>query len=393
MSNALELNSFEQLDLRLAMLVANQQRSEGAQGILQPLDSDQDYRPHLETTRRIIQEIQQVFESSAEEPPDELLQVLNRAAVLAESLRQLPSLSLQQFESFGFFICRWVKSFRESHRAASDWRRLSREERIRPLRGSFQAVDDRSLQGRLEEVFGRLIYGLCLMRHSQQALETCQDRQQLILMMVRCNECAQGVLAEMEKLQRAAGASRTDLGEVLSWSSCALKLEVRRVLKGDLHHLDAEVNSDSCCERLDRAIGILLNGFDHTIRHLLNCFDPAFDGGGILGDLREQYREACRLREGLEALKEAVKKVEESPSQRTRARLRQAVQGFAGHAFPSLYLRDRRVIEEFAQQVEDSEQQELPAKAHQFQTFLSTLLGEVKNRSIFAQFEQQSFVA
>ena len=414
MNNKLELTSFEHLDLRLAMLVSNQNRLSGSLEILRPPDSNQDFRSHVETSHRIIVEIQRLFESSFEQPwsskdtdlngpgqqlkdlgwMEELQTALNKAAVLADSLRQLPSVSWQQFESFGFFLCHWVASFRESDRYASTWWRQQHENRIRPLRGYLQSVvDDLSLQAQLEEVVGQLLYVLSLIRYSQQSLENCQDRQQLILMMVRCNECAQGVLAQMEDLRQAARASRTDLREALSWSSCALKLDIRRVLKSDLHHLDAEVNSNTCYDRLDRAIGILLNGFDHTVRHLLNSFDPTFDGDGLLGDLQEQYRKACLLRKGLQSLRVAVEGVEKSPSGNALSSLQQAIQGFTGQAFTSLYRRDRRVIEEFSHDVDASDPQEMAFKAHQFQTFLATLLGEVRNRNVFSQFEQPSFVS
>lgn len=407
MNDTLELTSFERLDLRLTMLLSNQKRLEGAQEILQPPDYNEDFSPHLETSHRIILEIQQLLEGSLESPQglfglhlpkldwfEELRQALERAGLLAESLRRLPSVSLQQFESFGFFICHYVNSLRESNSYASTWLRQQHEKRIRPLQGSLQTITtDPSLQARLEEVFGQMLYVLCLIRHSQQALESCRDRQQLILMMVRCNECAQGALAQMEDLHRSAISSRADLGEILSWSSCALKLEVRRVLRSDLYHLDAEVNSNSCYERLDRAIGILLNGFDHTIRHLLSSVDPDFDGDQILGNLNDQYQNSCQLRDGLTSLKEAAKGVEESPSGKALDSLRQAIQDFTDQAFNSLYRRDRRVIEEFSRQVDATDPEEVAFKAHQFQTFLAALLGEVKNRNVFSRFEQPSMVA
>ncbi len=414
MSNPLELTSFEHLDLRLAMLVSNQMRLDGSLEILRPPDARQDYRPLVETSHNIIQEIQELLDSSFEKlslpldkrlndqeqqlnNPDwmeELQTALNQAAVMADSLRRLPSVSQQQFESFGFFLCHWVTNFRKSNRYASTWWRQQHEKRIQPLQSSLHSVvEDRSLQAQLEEVFGQLLYVLCLIRYSQQLLKTCRDRQPLILMMVRCNECAQGVLAQMEELHQAASTRNADLKEALSWSSCALKLEVRRVLKGDLRHLDAEINSNSCYDRLDRAIGILLNGFDNTVRHLLNSFDPNFDGSRFLGDLREQYHKSCLLRDSLQNLKIAVEGVEESPSDKSLSSLRQSIQDFPEQAFASLYRRDQRVIEKFSRQVEASDPQGLGFKAHQFQSFLATLLIEVKNRSVFSHFEQPSYVS
>ncbi len=401
------LTFFEQLDLRLAMLVAHQNRIGAELEIVRPVDIGQDYRPQIETSSELLQQLRSLLDGYPEEigSPTALLEstddvsagafpqtgeaaaALRKAENLADSLLQLPYLSADQFDSFGFFVCQWVRSYRTSPSYVRMRRESEHPQRVLPVRGSLQSiVRDRRLQKGLEDVFAQLLYVLSLIRHTQQVLDA-RPRQQLILMMVRCNECCQSLITKMEQLQHDTGSGCLDLKDMLSWSACALRIELNRVLKGDLHHIDAEPDRNDCYDRLDRATGILLNGFDQITRQMLSRFEPEFDGGGLLDDLRQKYVETCRLRDRLSGLQSLALQMERSPSTETYGRLLHGMKAFERNSVPLLYRRDRRLFEQFSRELRDIRLADYAFVSHRLQIFLSTLLTEVQHRNVLAHFE------
>lgn len=401
------LSSFEELELRLSMLLVHQRRLGTQSKILSSAPPDHDYRPQFEISLQILQQSRELFgdsrrtfdfsrfrnlerRASLSDRVEEIVGALDNAETLAQSLLDLPRLSRDQFDSFGFFVCRWISGILES-RDYSAHQQQEREKRILPVQGDLRsAIEDRSVVGKLEDVFKQLLYVLSLIHYTQSFLDKPADREHLILMIVRCHECAQRVLGKMEKLREPVRQDHPELEEVLEWTSSALRFELSRVLRSDLRHLDAESSVNTCFDRLDRATGILSNGFDQTVRQLLQGVDPSLDGSGLLEDLRARFDEVSRLKGELEDLVEKARKLEKHPSSEALDSFKQGLDDMKEQSFHLLYRRDRRTFEEFLEEFETVDNQDSRFWVHRFQVFLATLLGEVGNRSVLVQFAPET---
>ncbi len=412
MKNNGELTLFERFDLSLSMLVSLHQRLGVPAEILRRAKPGADYRPQLCISKDLLREVRhycglmeevfsderQFYQSESTHPDLEATAVDGAVRELrqfdsrvgkwherAQSLLGLPSLSQEDFDEFGLAVDRGIHDFKKSECFEELKSHSSPERRLGPLRGVLRGrVRDRIIRQRLEEVLIQTLYVTDLIRHVLFLLFSNVSPARLTLISVHCYYECRSFFVRVDDLRRFLPRGDILYGS-LEMAASALRMEATRALKRELLHLDAETDSDAFLVRVERALGIVHNGFENALRNIAQGLDPAFDIDRVLDDPRLKYQEASNLVTDVGRLQERTRQLEQVPSEKNSAAFRSSLDLFKENSVPALFGADRRAFRKFEEELQNSPPESMKFVLHRFEVYLSTLLAQIRNRGVLAR--------
>jgi hypothetical protein len=427
MSKSVERTLFERYELSLSLLRIHHQRLGIPSEILSPPEDHANYREQVRISRRLIRDLKNLSgwilavhdgqepvrrvrfgslngKQSAAQSSVSLTrrvrqfdQAMTKAERRCDTLLSASYVSQREFDRLGLFVCRTVARLRCSQ-GYCGLKRHSRRRDPAPhrLRSSIQAaVRDRMAQKTIRRLCYRVIGLARLIEYAEITLRSQPDRSLLTLLMVdsyyRCRE----LFLSFEDAKRFLDPE-SRLRQSLSFALSALRLEAGRSLKKELHHLDEEPEADRFYDRLERAIGILRNGLEQTLRQLLEAMGSPHQVRDLLDDPQQRrQQESDHLVDDLQQLRRLVQRLQESGPESHWDAFLQRLQLFKERSLYSLYHQDRQAVERFEEELRQCPPKARAFHSHRFQIFLTTLLAQVHNPDIltFCGLPQQGHLA
>ncbi|MEE8586953.1 MAG: hypothetical protein V3T83_19095 [Acidobacteriota bacterium] len=427
MSKSVERTLFERYDLSQSLLRIHHQRLGIPSEIIAPPEDHANCREQVRISRRLIRDLKNlsgwILAVHDEQTPVRPVQVgslngrsstssdtisltrqvrcfdqaLTKAEKRCDRLLSASYVGQRDFDRLGVFVCRAVARLHKS-RSYSDLRRHSRrsDQAPRRLRGSIRAaLKDRIVQRRIARLLCQVIGLARLIEYAEITLRSQPDRSLLTLLMVHSYYRFRRLFMEFEDVKRFLEPD-SRLRGTLSFAVSALRLEAGRSLKKELRHLDAEPEADLFYDRLERAIGILRNGLEQTLRQLLEGIGSSQQVRDLLDDPQQRrQQESVHLVEDLQLLRRLVQRLQDSgPESHWKAFL-ERLQLFKKRSLYSLYHQDRQAVERFEEELRRCPPEARAFHSHRFQIFLTTLLAQVHNPDVltFCGLPQQGQLA
>lgn len=308
-----------------------------------------------------------------------------QAQALADALLRLPRVATPEFEAYSSLVLRSAMRFRRTEAFL-----FFRTHLRRPLPSTLMTAVEHQyepafLQRRFRTVLSRFRELLGVLQHAEALVVEGCERRRLILLMIDCYYRCRSLFLLVDDLRRSTSETHP-LHSHLTVFSSGLKMQAGRALKQELRHIDAETDVERYGERVERAVGLLATGFEQAYAELEEFLVPEAPATDLAALSKSRRRQAFNLLDEIWRLQLAARRAEGGGD---RAGFEQIFQLFRQQCVPLLFHVDRRIVEQFAREFEGSNSSSVPFVLHRLQIYLSTLLGQVKNRGVLTAEEME----
>jgi hypothetical protein len=176
-------------------------------------------------------------------------------------------------------------------------------------------------------------------------------------------------------------AMSEELSETLDGIAFAINHDLQRVFE---NQQDENSPDEAVVGQLFRAHDLLTNCLQQSTISLAITFDRDLDGTKLFDNSDMRYRQSIRLCEDISKLLELVEACSGSREEPAFARLSSRVELFRRESLEFLMYSDWPQFEAFCEKIQMTEGAELESVLHQFQCYLDTLFGQIRNRAVLA---------
>lgn len=314
---------------------------------------------------------------------------LGRYRTLCHSLIRVRYVSEQQFESFSHLLLDHLRDYLRS----AERKRLARQLIRNPMtyildRHVLLHIDKAGVREQLALVLGRFVRSISALSYVRTELGS-SFRPMPIAALLNC------IYFRLMKLIRLLDDSRTYLqygslqwSEAATMTAAALKLEVRTAFRNGFRDLETESDPAVQYVQLEELSGLVMNTCQEAFINLARTLNPAFDEFELFGGLYRRYEESVMLLDSLVSLYQLVSEPPVVSADEKWQDVLREFDEFQGTCIRSLFARDRHSMEEFRERLNAVSESNRDHVLHQFEVYLSTLVGEIRKRAIFSKFER-----
>lgn len=316
---------------------------------------------------------------------------LDHYRTLCLSLIRVRYVSAQQFDAFTALLSEQIRNYR----LLKERRRLARTLVVEPMAYTLQRyvlveVENGGVRDQISLVLGRFVRAITALAYVRDELQSSfQPRPTAALLnclYFRLNKLI-SLLDDSQTYFRHISEAWSEAAEM---TAAALKLEVRNAFKTGFRQLRRSTEPRLQYIQLEELAGVVQNTCQESFVNLCCTLNPSFDEFELFHNLYRRYEESVRLLDSLNSLHRLVAEPPiVNPHEKWEDILRE-VEEFRVGPGRSLFARDRLSMEEFSEKLEKTPKGDRDQNLHQFEIYLSTLVGEVRKRSIFSKFERHS---
>jgi hypothetical protein len=312
-----------------------------------------------------------------------LREALDDVHVVLCELVQLPRVPLASFAAVGRLIVREVRR--------SDLLALLLDKKFKPIHDRIsnpaivEAIRKASPRERkhVALVFLELIRLVRYLEYASPERLREADRKHAVLVFSLVTAEARQLMAWLDRAVLPTLERETPLAQIYDAFVYSIPMELRKVVNTELLDLAASRQVESVKARVENSHGILRDCFQQSVVQLVQVFEPAVRGEEIFPGFSEKLEQSVRLRDGLARLVLAVRRFRKAQDAPGAEGLREEMARFYDGSMRYLMYRDWVGYEGFFIEVlKCSNLAALEPIAHRLETFLVTLLREVRKRSV-----------
>ena len=185
-------------------------------------------------------------------------------------------------------------------------------------------------------------------------------------------------------------AMSQELSETLDGIAFAINHDLQRVFE---NQQDENSTAEAVVGRLFRAHDLLTNCLQQSTISLAITFDRDLDGTKLFDNSDMRYRQSIRLCEDISKLLELVEACSGDREKPVFAQLSSRIELFRRESLEFLMYSDWPQFESFCEKIQITDAPELESVLHQFQCYLDTLFGQIRNRAVLANVFPMQFGA
>ena len=172
-----------------------------------------------------------------------------------------------------------------------------------------------------------------------------------------------------------------ELSETLDGIAFAIDHDLQRVFE---ERQGEDAGAQVVVGQLFRAHDLLTNCLQQSTISLAITFDSGLDGTQLFDNSDMRYRQSIQLCEDISKLLELVEACSGNREEPAFAKLSARVEQFRSESLEYLMYSDWPQFESFCEKIRLTETPELESVLHQFQCYLDTLFGQIRNRAVLA---------
>lgn len=315
---------------------------------------------------------------------------LEKYKTVCLSLIRVRFVSRQQFEAFSFLLAREIRSYKRSRGR----KRLCRRLRDQPLhylvqRHVLSRLEAGGVREQLEVILTRFLRLLTNLEYLRGEMKDSFQQQAFLLILTGFYYSSRKLIGLLDESHEYLRHFREEWSTGVACTAAALKLETRKAFEQEI--LDIATVADSELEfwNVDKVIGLLHNAFQESFMALARTINPAFNEFTLFDNLYRHYEESMRLVHSLESFYTLVHEPAAVDEEEKWQEVIKEMEDFRSSSMRYLFSRDWKAFEEFSEEFKTTaEEKERAHVLHRFEVYLSTLLGEVRKRSIFSKFAE-----
>ncbi|MEE8587015.1 MAG: hypothetical protein V3T83_19415 [Acidobacteriota bacterium] len=312
---------------------------------------------------------------------------LGQYKVLSAGLIRLPHFSGQEFKALGCLLSSHIQRFLASD-AHQELRRASVDSEFRYLiqRDVVLHLEMPGIRERVEVILVEFFQILRLIRYIGDEMKV---RFQVRKLMVLFGYCYRSYLSFTRLLNDSRDyldRYQPEIVDAIFSTTFALKMETRKVFKERLETIGPNMPVKKVYAEMEDALGLIRNAFQECFINLIQLLNPAFDEGRLFDDLRQRYEETLRLLDDLVLMHRLAGEARASGRGEDWEEVRKTLKRFDQTSKKRLFFKDWQDFEDFDQEFDGCEAGQRKFALHRFEIFLTTLICEVRKRTVLSKF-------
>ncbi len=293
-----------------------------------------------------------------------------------------------EFQAFGCLLTAQIQRLQKS-RLYARMRRHEDEPQLNELLQQSIIPETPTIPDQMEDVLVEFLRNLRVIRYIQDEMRRNFEFRKLLVLFGHCYQCYYSFIRMLKPRREQLHLYRPDIVEGIYSTTFALKLETGKVFTDGLSDIDSQTESKRAYAEMEDALGSIENAFRETFSNLVKLLNPSFDDERLHEDLKRSYEETVLLVEDLTLLRDFIKVVceEHREDENGWEQVPKTLKGFQETSMRYLFFKDWLAFEKFHRELLQSEDSGRRQVLHRFEVYLSTLLSEVKKRSVLSRFE------
>ncbi|HLU99633.1 MAG TPA: hypothetical protein VKZ59_00100 [Acidobacteriota bacterium] len=424
MGNGVKVGPFEEFDLWVDALLVHQRQKRIPALKGEPREENYNYRDDLRTTLQLLKNLTSLPYQAIENQLNDngpvssgqfdvrsilgepvrttseekaLLRDLSRFKTALEkyktvclSLIRVRFVSRPQFEAFSFLLAREIRSYKRSRGR----RKLGRRLRDQPLQYLVQRhvlshLEAGGVREQLEAILTRFLKLLTNLEYLREEMKIVFQQQAFLLILTCFYYSSRKLIGLLVESQEYLRHFRQEWSTGVACTAAALKLETHKAFDQEILDIVDVADSELEFGDVDKVIGILHNAFQESFIALAKTINPVFNEFALFDNLYRHYEESMRLVHSLDSFYTLVHEPAAVDEEEKWQEVLKEMEDFRSSSMRYLFSRDWKAFEEFSEELKTTVDEEERAHVlHRLEVYLSTLLGEVRKRSIFSKFAE-----
>lgn len=422
MSRGLKIGAFEEFDLGLLALDLHHARKKLPGTPIPETDENPNFREEMRTSLQLLKSLSSLPLQSVERELEEkettsivgrsedsralrnrphhfrhlqelsdFRETLEKYKAICLSLIRLRYVSEQQFEAFSFLLRKEIQSFRRSRSRRYVLRRLQGQRFDFILsRHLLLDVESGGVREQLGHTFRRYLLLLSAIQYIQEEMNRSFQVEKLTLLLTHCYFACGKLIHWLRDSASYLENFRKDWAESARCTCAAVKLETRKIFEVEILELHQQQSRDALYIQFDKIMGLLRHTCQESFVGLASSLNPHFDEFELFNDLYRHYEDSNRLLSSLNNLHHLVREPAAISVDEKLKEVIDEIVEFKSTAMKFLFSRDWESFQHFEEELKNCSEEDGSLLLHRFEIYLSTLIGEVRKRSIFWKFRKNS---
>lgn len=421
------LDLFREFELWLNGLLAHHKHTGLPFGKKRPVALNRDFREDIRTSLKVVQDLctlsQEILESEIDEvnrlnPGLELISdqedfkqqirqnqsyasrvdavinfwdFLDQFKLIGLSLARFPHISRKEFKAFGFVLTDQITRLKRSDAYIYLKKKSFNWEFHHILqRDIVSYVDLGGIREQLEHIFMEFFQILSVIQYLKNEMSKQFKPRKLMILFIYCYFSIRSFLKLLENSREYLGNYQPEIVDAMFSTSFALKMETRKVFSEKLLDLENEKKINVVYAHMEDALGLLQNALRESFVGLIRLLNPNFDELGIFTDLAQRFDDTQILLQNLNHLYRLSVESESTTQDAGWTDLRSEMRKFQDSSMRFLFFKDWQTFEQFDLEFRDCSSAERSFVLHRFEVYVSTLIGEVRKRSVLGKFKKRT---
>ncbi len=312
---------------------------------------------------------------------------LEQYKVLATSLIRLPHLSRQEFKALSYLLSSHMERFLASD-AHQELQPCTADSEFRYLiqRDVVLHLEMPGVREQVELILVEFFQILRLIRYIGDEMKVRFQVRKLLVLFAYCYRSYLDFIRLLNNSRDYLDRYQPEIVEAIFSTTFALKMETRKVFKERLVTIEPDMPVNKVYAEMEDALGLVQNAFQECFINLVQLLNPGFDERRFFDDLRQSYEETLRLLDDLELMHRLAGEARASDQDEDWEDVRNTLKRFDQASKKRLFFKDWQDFEDFDREFDDCPPGERPFALHRFEIFLTTLLSEVRKRTVLSKF-------